>query len=112
MEHEHDPSPEADLVPEIDLDQTDRLPILADVLYEVDIDIEDDAVLLDRAAPSTDHTVPLNRHRPPPNLTGVPRGASLDARPPAQGARSADEEGSARQVQGTEYDALNPAVAP
>jgi hypothetical protein len=133
MANEHDPSREAGLEPEIDLDKTDRLPILEGALFEVDIDVEDDAVPLDHtAAPQDpaaaqpnvtvppnytavptvytavrpDHTVPLNQIRAPRDPTAASRGAAMNTPSPAQSMRSAGEHVS-RQGQGTEYEALN-----
>jgi hypothetical protein len=133
MANEHDPSREAGLEPEIDLDKTDRLPILEGALFEVDIDVEDDAVPLDHtAAPQDpaaaqpnvtvppnytavptvytavrpDHTVPLNQIRAPRDPSAASRGAAMNTPSPAQSKRSAGEHVS-RQGQGTEYEALN-----
>src|ERR1700723_4129777 len=71
---------------EMDLDKTDRLPILEGVLF--DEDVADDAVRMDRAAPSSSNFV-----RPP----------SIDLPSLPESVRSV-EEGIARQ--NAEYEAL------
>jgi chromosome segregation ATPase len=79
---------------EIDLDKTDRLPILEGVLF--DEDVADDAVRMDRAAPSA----PLLTSAPPSDFV---RPSSIDLPSLAESVRSVEER-IARQ--NAEYEAL------